>query len=213
MRKLNESYEAEKSTWTVESLKAFESNIAEMFNSGKIKAPVHLSDGNERNLLEIFKDFRDGDWTFCSWRSHYQALLAGVPEKDVKAEILAGRSIALCFPKYNFYSSAIVGGQIPIAVGASISIKMNKSTARVWCFVGDMTSETGMFQTALRYSEMHKLPITFVVEDNGISVLTETRQVWRSDTLRYEENRNPHVLSFKYKSKYPHAGAGVRVQF
>ena len=65
MRKLNESYEAEKSTWTVESLKAFESNIADMFNSGKIKAPVHLSDGNERNLLEIFKDFRDGDWTFC----------------------------------------------------------------------------------------------------------------------------------------------------
>jgi pyruvate dehydrogenase E1 component alpha subunit len=213
MRKLNESYEAEKSTWTVESLKAFESNIADMFNTGKIKAPVHLSDGNERNLLEIFKDFRDGDWTFCSWRSHYQALLAGVPEKDVEAEILAGRSIALCFPKYNFYSSAIVGGQIPLAVGASISIKMIEGAARVWCFVGDMTSETGMFQTALRYSEMHKLPITFVVEDNGISVLTETRQVWRSDTLRYEENRNPHVLSFKYKSKYPHAGAGVRVQF
>ena len=213
MRKLNESYDAEKSTWTVESLKAFESNIAEMFNSGKIKAPVHLSDGNERNLLEIFKDFRDGDWTFCSWRSHYQALLAGVPEKDVEAEILAGRSIALCFPKYNFYSSAIVGGQIPIAVGASISIKMNKSTARVWCFVGDMTSETGMFQTALRYSERHKLPITFVVEDNGISVLTDTRRVWNSDTLRYEEHKNPYIRSFKYKSKYPHAGAGVRVQF
>jgi len=213
MRKLNESYKPEKSTWTVESLKAFESNIADMFNSGKIKAPVHLSDGNERNLLEIFKDFRDGDWTFCSWRSHYQALLAGVPEKDVEAEILAGRSIALCFPKYNFYSSAIVGGQIPLAVGASVSIKMNEGATRVWCFVGDMTSETGMFQTALRYSEMHTLPITFVVEDNGISVLTETRQVWSSSTLRYEENQNPHVLSFKYKSKYPHAGAGVRVQF
>ena len=213
MRKLNESHDLKKSSWTVESLKAFESNIADMFNSGKIKAPVHLSDGNESNLLEIFKDFRDGDWTFCSWRSHYQALLAGVPEKDVEAEILAGRSIALCFPKYNFYSSAIVGGQIPLAVGASISIKMNEGAAQVWCFVGDMTSETGMFQTALRYSEMHKLPITFVVEDNGISVLTETRQVWSSGTLRYEENQNPHVLSFKYKSKYPHAGAGVRVQF
>ena len=213
MRKLNESYDAEKSTWTVESLKAFESNIADMFNSGKIKAPVHLSDGNERNLLEIFKDFRDGDWTFCSWRSHYQALLAGVPEKDVEAEILAGRSIALCFPKYNFYSSAIVGGQIPLAVGASISIKMNEGAARVWCFVGDMTSETGMFQTALRYSEKHKLPITFVVEDNGISVLTETRRVWNSDTLRYEEHKSPCVKSFKYQSKYHHAGAGVRVQF
>lgn len=213
MRKLDESYEPKKALWTVESLKAFETKVAEMFNSGKISAPVHLSDGNERDLLKIFEDFRDGDWTFCSWRSHYQALLAGVPKKDVEAEILSGRSIALCFPKYNFYSSAIVGGQIPIAVGASISIKMNESAARVWCFVGDMTSETGMFQTALRYAEMHKLPITFVIEDNGISVLTETRQVWGSDTLRYEEHQNPYVLSFKYKSKYPHAGAGVRVQF
>jgi TPP-dependent pyruvate/acetoin dehydrogenase alpha subunit len=210
---LNESYETKKTSWTVESLKAFETNVADIFNSGKIKAPVHLSDGNEEYLLEIFKDFKDGDWTFCSWRSHYQALLAGVPEKDVEAEILAGRSIALCFPKYNFYSSAIVGGHIPIAVGASISLKMNKSAARVWCFVGDMTSETGMFQTALRYSDKHQLPITFIVEDNGISVLTETRQVWNSGTLRYEENQNPNVLSFKYKSKYPHAGAGVRVQF
>jgi len=213
MKEINEFYEAKRANWTVDSLKRFETKIADSFNSGKIKAPVHLSDGSEKELLEIFTDFKQGDWIFCSWRSHYQALLAGVPEEEVEAEIIAGRSIALCFPKYNFYSSAIVGGQIPIAVGASISIKLSDSAARVWCFVGDMTSETGMFQTALRYSEKHKLPITFVVEDNGISVLTETRRVWNSDTLRYEEHKNPYVRSFKYKSKYPHAGAGVRVQF
>jgi hypothetical protein len=76
-----------------------------------------------------------------------------------------------------------------------------------------MTSETGIAQTALRYSEKHDLPITFVVEDNGISVLTQTRDVWNSLTLRFEESKNSKVLSYKYKSKYPHAGAGVRVQF
>lgn len=213
MKEINELHKAVRRTWNVEGLQSFETKIANLFNNGKIKAPVHLSDGSEKDLLDIFANFRQGDWIFCSWRSHYQALLAGVPEEDVEAEVIAGRSIALCFPKYNFYSSAIVGGQIPIAVGASISIKLSNSAARVWCFVGDMTSETGMFQTALRYSEKHKLPITFVVEDNGISVLTETRQVWNSETLRYEENKNPYIQSFKYKSKYPHAGAGVRVQF
>lgn len=213
MNTLDDSFGLGKVSWTVEKLRNFEAGIADLFNSGKIKAPVHLSDGNEKDLIEIFKDFKQGDWIFCSWRSHYQALLAGVPEEDVEAEIIAGRSIALCFPKYHFYSSAIVGGQIPLAVGVSVSIKMRQSAARVWCFVGDMTSETGIFQTALRYSEKHQLPITFVVEDNGISVLTETRRVWNSDSLRYEENKSTYIRSFKYKSKYPHAGAGQRVQF
>jgi pyruvate dehydrogenase E1 component alpha subunit len=174
---------------------------------------VHLSDGNESSLIEIFKHVNAEDWIFCSWRSHYQALLKGVPASQVKGEILAGRSISLCFPEFNFYSSAIVGGQVPLAVGAALSLKRRRKTGHIWCFIGDMTSETGIAQTALRYSEKHDLPITFVVEDNGISVLTQTRDVWNSLTLRFEESKNSKVLSYKYKSKYPHAGAGVRVQF
>ena len=76
-----------------------------------------------------------------------------------------------------------------------------------------MTSETGIAQTSIRYAETHDLPITFVIEDNGLSVLTDTRKVWASTSLRYEEMKSLKVVSFKYKSKYPHAGAGVRVQF
>jgi pyruvate dehydrogenase E1 component alpha subunit len=199
--------------WTITDLVSFETEIANLFNQGEIAAPVHLSDGNESSLLEIFKHVRGEDWIFCSWRSHYQALLKGVPASQVKAEILAGRSISLCFPEFNFYSSAIVGGQVPLAVGAALSLKRNRKTGHVWCFVGDMTSETGVAQTALRYSEKYDLPITFIIEDNGISVLTQTRDVWNSSTLRFEESKNSKVMSYKYKSKYPHAGAGVRVQF
>ena len=199
--------------WTAESLCAFEEKIAELFNKGEIRAPVHLSDGSEDALIEIFHEVKELDWVFCSWRSHYQCLLKGVNPADVESEIIAGRSIALCFPSHKIYSSAIVGGQIPIAVGTALSLKRTKREGHVWCFIGDMTSETGMAQTAIRYSLMHDLPITFVVEDNEISVLTETRKVWNSTTLRFEENQNPKVRSFKYKSKYPHAGAGKRVQF
>jgi len=200
-------------TWSAESLKAFEADIADLFNTGEIRSPIHLSDGNEAPLIEIFNEVRDEDWVFCSWRSHYQCLLKGVPPAQVKSEIIAGRSISLCFPNFNIYSSAIVGGQVPLAVGAALSLKRNGRPGHVWCFIGDMTSETGMAQTAIRYSNQHKLPITFIVEDNGISVLTETRSVWNSETLRFEEVTNPNVRSYKYKSKYPHAGAGVRVQF
>ena len=199
--------------WTTQLLQQFEERIANQFNQGKIQAPIHLSNGNESQLLEIFKSIRSQDFVFCSWRSHYQCLLKGVKPELLESEILAGRSIALCFPENNVYSTAIVGGQISLAVGAAISIKRNEVDSHVWCFVGDMTSETGVAQTAFRYSEKHDLPITFVIEDNGISVLTETRKVWNTVTLRFEEIKNSKIVSYKYNSKFPHAGAGVRVQF
>jgi len=202
-----------KSNYTVEDLKNFELDVAGIFNSGKIKAPIHLSDGNEAPLIEIFKHVKDEDWVICSWRSHYQCLLKGVPKDVLLDEIKAGRSISLCFPDYQIFSSAIVGGQIPIAVGLALAEKRKKSSRHIWCFIGDMTSETGMAATSIRYAEKHDLPITFVIEDNGLSVLTDTRKVWNTIELRYESLNSSKIISFKYKSSYPHAGAGVRVQF
>ena len=99
-------------------------------NSGKIKAPVHLYHGNEEQIINIFKNIKKYDWVFCSWRSHYQCLLKGVPENEIKDEILAGRSISLCFSKYNIYSSAMVGGSLPIAVGTAMSLKRKNSKKR-----------------------------------------------------------------------------------
>lgn len=199
--------------WTKELLRNFEESIADHFNNGSIRAPVHLSHGNEEYLIEIFQKITDQDLVFCSWRSHYQCLLKGVPPDLVKKEIMAGRSIALCFPEFNFYSTAIVGGQIPIATGAALTIKRKNLGSHVWCFIGDMTSETGIAQTSMRYAEKHDLPITFVIEDNGLSVLTDTRKVWNTKTLRYEEFNNSKIISYKYTNKFPHAGAGIRVQF
>src|ERR1043166_1526467 len=130
---------------TVQELAAFEKEIADLFNAAKIRAPVHLYDGNEAQIIELFRDVKPEDWVFCSWRSHYQCLLKGVPPEEVKAEILAGRSISLCFPKYRIVSSAIVTGILPIAVGAALGIKRRGEKARVHCFVGEMTAETGTF--------------------------------------------------------------------
>ena len=50
----------------------FEDKVADAFNSGKIKAPIHLYSGNEDLLINIFKSISKDDWVFCSWRSHYQ---------------------------------------------------------------------------------------------------------------------------------------------
>lgn len=198
---------------TAQDLIAFETEIAETFNAGKIRAPIHLYYGNEEKMIELFRDVKSEDWVFCSWRSHYQCLLKGVPPAEVRAEILAGHSISLCFPKQRVVSSAIVGGIIPIAVGAAMGLKRRGEKGMVHCFAGEMTSETGIFHEAVKYSYNHKLPIRFIVEDNGKSVCTDTRETWNQPVLTYEDNRHPLVVFYKYETKYPHAGAGQRVQF
>ena len=198
---------------TKEELIAFEEEIAELFNAGKIRAPVHLYSGNEEQMIAVFKNIRPQDWVFCSWRSHYQCLLKGVPREQIRTEILAGRSISLCFPDYRIFSSAIVGGVLPIAVGTAMAIRRGNEDARVYCFMGEMTAETGAAHEAMKYSRNHRLPIHFVVEDNGKSVCTDTREVWNQLQLSFEDVQNEYITSYRYETKYPHAGAGVRVQF
>jgi pyruvate dehydrogenase E1 component alpha subunit len=198
---------------TKEDLIAFEDDIAALFNAGRIRAPVHLYSGNEQQIIDAFRPVRAQDWVFCSWRSHYQCLLKGVPPALVREEILAGRSISLCFPEQRIYSSAIVGGVLPIAVGAAMSIKRSGEDARVWCFMGEMTAETGIAHECLKYSRNHKLPIHFIVEDNEKSVCTDTREAWNQPRLSFEGANDEYVSYYRYATKYPHAGAGVRVQF
>jgi pyruvate dehydrogenase E1 component alpha subunit len=198
---------------TSQELIQFETEIADLFNAAKIRAPVHLYSGNEEQMIEIFREVRPEDWVCCSWRSHYQCLLKGVPPQQVKDEIVAGRSISLCFPEYRVVSSAIVGGILPIAVGLALGIKRRGDKGRVHCFMGEMTAETGMASECIKYSTNHQLPIRFIVEDNSKSVCTDTREVWNQPVLTYEKNSHPLVQIYKYQTKYPHAGAGVRVQF
>ena len=191
----------------------FEDNIAKLFNEAKIKAPIHLYSGNEKFLINFFKKIKKNDWVLCSWRSHYQCLLKGVPPKKITNEIINGKSISLCFLDYKVYSSAIVGGSLPIAVGLALSLKRKKSKNKIYCFIGDMTSETGIAHECIKYSKNKNLPIHFIVEDNRKSVCTDTRKVWSKNKLTYENVSDKFVTYYKYKLKYPHAGAGQRVQF
>jgi len=201
-----------KNLLTKEQLVDFETDIANCFNNAMIKAPVHLYDGNEEQMINIFKNVEPEDWIFCSWRSHYQCLLKGVPQEQLKQDILDGKSITLCYPEYNIYSSAIVTGNIPIATGTALDIKRKGGTNHVWCFVGDMTSETGAFFENWKYAVNHDLPITYVIENNGKSVCTETSKVWNTNEL-YFAKETRKIIYYEYQTKYPHAGAGQRIQF
>ena len=198
---------------TPDDLIRFEEDIAEEFNAGKIRAPVHLYYGCEHQMIDVFSHVAVDDWVLCSWRSHYQCLLKGVPSELVKAEIMAGHSITLCFPEYRVFSSAIVTGSLPIATGLALGIKRRGGHEKVWCFIGEMTAETGVAHECIKYATNFDLPIHFIVEDNGKSVCTDTRVAWNQPTLSWEKTAHPKVIYYKYETKYPHAGAGKRVQF
>jgi pyruvate dehydrogenase E1 component alpha subunit len=191
----------------------FEKKVADLFNNKKIRSPVHLYSGNEGIMINIFKKIKNEDWVLCSWRSHYQCLLKGVPEKILLNRIIKGHSISLSFAKQKIFSSAIVGGVLPIALGIALALKIKKSKEQVFCFIGDMTSETGIAHECIKYAENFKLPIKFIIEDNNLSVCTDTRKTWGLKKLTYENYKSKKIIYYKYKNKYPHAGAGVRVQF
>ncbi len=186
----------------------FEEEIKKIYENGKIRAPIHLSGNNETQLIKIFKKIRKNDWVFSSWRNHYHALLKGIPRTWLKKEIIAGRSMGINNKKYKFYSSAIVGGILPIALGVAKSIKIKKQRAKVWVFIGDMTFETGTFHECYKFSKNMKLPIKFVVEDNNMSTNTPTNKVW------VKKSKVPKdVIKYEYKRKYPHHGTGGWVLF
>lgn len=186
---------------TPEQLRAFEADVAKRFEAKQIRAPIHLAGGNELQLIQIFESVQKDDWVLSTWRSHYHALLHGVPPDLVMQEILEGRSMMLHFPQYHFLTSAIVGGILPIAAGLAATRKP------VWCFVGDMCASTGAFADAVKYVQGHNLPVTFVVEDNGLATNTPTAVTW--GTARPKER----VYTYTYKRIYPHVGSGHYVAF
>lgn len=200
----------------------FEKEIADLFNTGKIKAPVHLYSGTEDIMSEIFTEVdSENDWVCCTWRNHYQGLLKGIPKDVMRENIMKGKSMVMNLPEYKFICSSIVSGISSIATGIALSIKLQNKSNRVWCWIGDMSAETGAFHEAYKYSLNHDLPITFIVEDNKKSVCTPTSEIWKRNSPYYLNSeykggllKQKNLYYYQYENiKYPHAGAGKRVQF
>ena len=191
---------------TKEDLIAFEAEVARRFEAKEIPGPIHLSGGNEDQLIEIFKDIKPTDWVFSTWRSHYHALLHGVPPEKVMAEIMAGRSMSLMFPEHNFFTSAIVGGILPIACGVAYALKGSEPETpyrpQVHVFIGDMTENTGICHESEQYAIHNELPICFIVEDNEMCCNTPTSEAWGPDYMLMNWER------YTYKRTYPHVGIG-----
>tara|TARA_R110002126_G_scaffold280902_2_gene428507 strand:+ start:684 stop:1316 length:633 start_codon:yes stop_codon:yes gene_type:complete len=195
-------------TVTPSELMEFEKKVADHYENGGIRGPIHLCKNNEDHLIEIFKYVDEGDWVFVPWRNHYHAILHGVCKNKLFEWICEGSSMHTNNTNPNFYSSSIVGGIIPLAVGVSLGLQRKKSKNKVWCFVGDMTMETGVFHEAYKYCKNFDLPIQWVVEDNNMSVHTPTSMAWNK-----KQETPDDIIYYEYEMGYPHHGTGKWVNF
>lgn len=209
-------------TWTKESLISFEQQIHDLFEKGEIAAPTHLSGGNEEQLIEIFKGVKPEDYVFSHWRSHYHYLLKGGNPHKLIAELKGlpdgicggmARSMNLLDPDINFYASAIVSGHCAIAVGVALGLKkkhQNKADRpHVWVFCGDGCEDSGHYVEAVRFSNSRDLSITFVLEDNDLSIDSTKKNRWHNYTPIDARN----VLRYAYVRQWPHVGIGKHVMF
>jgi len=204
--------------YTVEKLKAFEERVIALFEAGEIRAPIHLSGGNEEELLELFKMIKKKDYVFSTHRSHYHYLLKGGDPELLIREMKGwktglckgqGRSMNVYSTDINFYTSAIVGGSCAIAVGVALALKKGKTRRCVYCFIGDGAEDGGHFIEAARFAWARQLPLTFIVEDNNTSVDSSKKDRWHN----HPPIAMPNIIRYTYERIHPHVGIGRHVTF
>lgn len=188
--------------WTKEELIAFEDRIGDLYLDNKLPFLFHLSGGNEDQLIEIFKDIKEGDYVISNHRSHYHALLHGIPPEIVEDRILNGRSMFIYDRERNFFCSAIIGGTPAIAAGIAWALKRKGSDKKVWCFIGDGTEDNGHTYEAIRYVDGFDLPCKFIIENNNRSVESTNEERW-GKSADYQWN-SPSVIKYYYDITYPH---------
>ncbi|EKQ71072.1 pyruvate dehydrogenase E1 component, alpha subunit [Leptolyngbyaceae cyanobacterium JSC-12] len=162
----------------------FEDKCAEMYYRGKMFGFVHLYNGQEAVSSGVIKAMRPGEDYVCStYRDHVHALSAGVPARNVMAELFGketgcskgrGGSMHLFSAEHRLLGGfAFIGEGIPVATGAAFQSKYRREVLGdpnadlvTACFFGDGTTNNGQFFECLNMAALWKLPILFVVENN-----------------------------------------------
>ena len=155
------------------------------YTRGLIHGTMHLSIGQEASAVGTCMDLRKTDYITSTHRGHGHCIAKGADPKLMFAEFF-GKEEGYCrgrggsmhiadVASGNLGANGIVGGGIPIAVGAALAIRKQKRDDVAVCFFGDGASNEGAFHEALNMAAIWKLPVLFVCENNkyGMSVSTE----------------------------------------
>jgi pyruvate dehydrogenase E1 component beta subunit/2-oxoisovalerate dehydrogenase E1 component len=157
-------------------IRRFEEKCAELYQAEKIRGFLHLAIGEEAIAAAIMRVLRPDDAIVSTYREHGHALARGIPMRAIMAEMFGkaagcsggrGGSMHLFDKATRFYGgNAIVGGGLPLAVGAALADKMQGHDSIAVCFFGEGAVAEGEFHESLNLAALWKLPVLFVCENN-----------------------------------------------
>jgi len=167
-------------------IRMIEEKIIEIYESDVIQSPVHLSIGQEAVAVGICANLMVNDWVFITYRGHAFYLAKGGPLPEFFAELMGkvgglskgkAGSMHLAAPAQGVIgASAVVASTISHAVGAALASKIKGEKNRIFIAnFGDGAMEQGVFFESLNFASLHKLPVLFLCEDNGLAVHTHLK--------------------------------------
>ena len=177
-------------------IRRFEESAEDAYVRGLSYGTMHLSIGEEATAVGACAPLSDADLITSTHRGHGHCIAKGAEVKRMFAEFLGretgycrgrGGSMHIADPsKGNLGANGVVGGGIPIAVGAALSVKKRKTGSVVVSFFGDGANNEGAFHESLNMAAVWKLPVVFICENNkyGMSVSVE-----RSTAVRHIAER------------------------
>lgn len=157
-------------------IRLFEERIIQLYPQQEMKTPVHLYIGQEAIAAGVCRFLAREDILFTNHRCHGHCIAKGLDLGSIMAE-LYGKKAGCCSGKGGSMhladinhgipaTSAIVGGGIPMAVGAALALKFRKSRNIAVAFFGDGAVDEGVFYESLNFAALKRLPILFVCENN-----------------------------------------------
>jgi len=157
-----------------------EEKVVELYKAGFIPGLAHPYMGQEAIAAGICAVLDKEDLIVSNHRGHGHSIAKGVPGEAILSELMgkdAGMCLGLGGSMHStdleagvVFSTAIVGGGIPLAVGVALALKMDKKPNCVVCFFGDGATNTGAFHEGVNLAAVWKLPVVFVCENNQYAV-------------------------------------------
>lgn len=177
-------------------IRDFEETAYKLFLENKLWGSVHMYTGEEAVASAVCAQLTDADYIASTHRGHGHCIAKGAELDRALAELM-GRETGYCkgrsgsmhiadFTKGNLGANAIVGGGIPIATGAGLSIKMQNKPNVAVAFFGDGASNQGTFHESINMAAVWKLPVIYVCENNqfGMTVPVEQSTSVRDISVR-----------------------------
>ena len=172
---------------TMLAIRRYEERLADDFHSGKLPFNVHLCVGQEAAAAGVCAHLSDTDWLSSTHRGHGHFIAKGGDPKTMIAEIFA-KDTGICrgmggsphvadFSKGIIGANGIVGGGIPIGLGAALAAQLEKKDQVCVCFFGDGAANQGMLMESLNIATLWKLPLVLVCEHNGYSEFSPAETV------------------------------------